>query len=147
MTHLVIPKHARLVAKFPGDWTLYKKQDDGTHSFLWPQFRLMQPPNTKARWGETRTFNLAWNPLEQRFRKDAESLILERRYSGLAAMVELHMSLNYGPEWLTADDGAGVTPEEIQAERARLAELSRERKIRRRLAGKDIGAQHRSIRK
>lgn len=116
---LSIPAGARKLAEFPGPWTLYRRADDG-YSFLWIKLRLMLPPDTPARRGTARAFDLSWNPAECRFARAREVLALLTQQPELAAAADLYLSLNYGPEWLTSEDGGGYTPAEIEAERARL---------------------------
>jgi hypothetical protein len=126
-----IPEHEAAVDL--GDrWTLYHITPTERHSFLWQQFKLMLPPRTGAKWGERRVYNLAWNPLEQRLRKDQYSMHLELDAPGLYMRVMMHLELNFGPDWLTDPHGMGVTADEIQAEIARLKEMSRQSKAARR---------------
>lgn len=127
---LAIPARARKVYDFADGWTLYHLPENG--SFLWQPFRLMLPPGTPARRGVYRRFTLAWNPVDCRFSRAAPTRDLMSQQPGLYAQVELYMSLNFGPEWLASGDGGGYTPDEIQAERERLAEARAERKAARR---------------
>lgn len=120
---LTIPPHAHADERF-GDWTLYRLQDDGRGSFLWPGFKLMLPIDTPIRRGLRRAYWLTWSVDELRMRRDGQSLALEREHADLAKKVEVHMSLNYGPEWLTDPDGAAVSVAEIDAERERLRALA-----------------------
>lgn len=117
---LLIPAYSRKDADFPGEWTLYKLQETGKTSFLWQRFKLMLPPKRPAKRSQSRAFYVTWNPDEQRFAKDAPLARLQRDLPDLYAMLELHMSLNYGPDWLTDRDGGCVTQAEIDQERARL---------------------------
>lgn len=114
----------RKAAEFPGDWTLYHLPETG--SFLWQPFRLMLPPGTPARRGVYRRFTLVWNPVECRFARSRSVLDLLTQQPDLAAEVELCLSLEYGPAWLSSEDGGGYTADEIQAERARLQALRTE---------------------
>lgn len=119
------PASAINEAVFPGDWSLYRLKDDGTRSFLWPEFRLMLPPDTPAKHGQTRRYCLAWSLDEQRLRKDADSLRLERERPDLAAMVAVHLSLNHGPDWM---QDSLYSEEEAAAERVRLKALRAKRR-------------------
>lgn len=132
MSHLIIPPGARREADFNsgGLWTLYRLPYDPRASFLWPAFKLMRPPETRARWGEPRTYPLAWNPLRERFRKDARRLHLERHHPAMFMQLELHMSLHFPPAWLTDPDGGGYSPDEVAAELARLKEARAARRAR-----------------
>jgi hypothetical protein len=125
---LQIPARAIQASTF-SDWTLYRRPDreDG-NTFLWLRFRLMLPPDTPKRNGQARAFDLAWNPAECRFARTRDTLALLTQQPELAAAVELYLSLNYGPEWLSSEDGGGYTPAEIQAETARLAAERAQRK-------------------
>lgn len=121
---LKIPPRSPAVFEHDG-WTLYKRPDDkGVHSFLWQWFKLMRDPKEPAKRGAKRSHGLFWNPVELRFRKDSDSLALERNHPELAAMVELFMSLNYGPDWLASPAGGGYTARQIIAERLRLKAVS-----------------------
>jgi hypothetical protein len=131
MTHLAVPARSIPDSDFPGGWTLYRLPESAASSFLWREFKLMQPPGTPARWGEQRAYSLAWGFLEQRLRRDRGSQALAAR-GELYALVELHMSLNYGPAWLQSEDGGGYTADEITAERMRLSTARAERKAKRR---------------
>lgn len=114
---LAVPVNYRSAVNF-GDWTLYHLPVSPTGSFLWQPFKLMLPPSAPGRWGQKRAYRLAWSPLEQRFAADGVTTALQRAQPTLAAQVELHMSLTYGPDWLT---GPGFyDPEEVEAEQARL---------------------------
>lgn len=126
---LIIPTGARAVSSV-GDWTIYELRPRADASPLWLQFKLMLPPGTPARWGSRRSYYLFWNPLDLRFRKDSDGRALTIEHPGLYERVELVLSLEYGPEWLRRV--AGLSCEEIAAERARLSAIAAERKARRR---------------
>ncbi|MBF6571699.1 MAG: hypothetical protein IVW54_22900 [Candidatus Binataceae bacterium] len=126
---LAIPADARAVAQINA-WTLYQLAPRADDSPLWLRFKLMLPPETPARWGERRSFSLYWNPLGLRFRKDRDAVALYKHSSDLYERVELLLSLEYGPEWLVRV--AGMTLEEIEAEKARLAAYASERRAAKR---------------
>ena len=128
---LTIPNYSRRELTFPGGWTLYRLQEDGRHSFLWPRFKLLLPPGTPAQRGRRRSYDdIRWSPLAQRFAKSPGPGRLQADNPGLYAMVELHMSLQYPPSWLTDPEGAGVTAEEIRVELERLRELRKQKRAR-----------------
>ena len=118
MSRLSIPKGARRVTDFPGDWTLYELRPRADDSPLWPQFKVMLPPGTPGRWGHVRQFYVRWNPVEQRFRRDAIRLALETKEPDLYLRLETFMSLSYTREWL--ESRQGMDGAEIAAECERL---------------------------
>lgn len=124
----VIPPYSRLEDVDLDGWRLYKYPPDDANSFLWMRFKLMHPPRMPRKWGVKRTYTLAWNPMELRFAKSRESHSLSQFRPELCMKVELHMSLKYGPEYLTDPKGANRTPQEIAVERMRLRVLSAQRK-------------------
>jgi len=128
---LKVPAFARLDAEFPGGWALYKLQEDGRQSFLWQQFKVMLPEATPARRGQRRAYLITWGVLEQRWRRDRDTLAFERSEPDLAAQVELHLSLGYDRKWLLDPDGACVTEAEVAAEILRLRALSAKRRAQR----------------
>lgn len=127
MSELIIPNFAQRELTL-GDWTLYMRQFREGQSPLWPSFRLMLPPGTPSGWGRTRVYDMAWNPLELRFARSAASQALERHEPDMYARIVLHLTLNYGPEWLTDPAGAGLTPAGLDAELARLRALHNHRR-------------------
>lgn len=126
---IIRPHDSRRLHQF-GDWALYRVLD--TSSFLWPRFRLMLPDSAPWRRGQHRTFRLTWSPLELRFARDRYTAWFQAEQPDLYAQVELYMSLNHGPEWLTSEDGAGYTQAEVDEERERLRELRAESKAAKR---------------
>lgn len=130
---LTVPENAVVAAQINA-WTLYQLAPRPDDSPLWLRFKLMLPPSTPAKWGERRAFSIYWNPIELRMRKDRDALSLYKHSSDLYERVELVLSLEYGPEWLRRV--AGLTDEEILAEKARLAAYASERRAAKRAAAK-----------
>ena len=135
MSKLIIPQSAELSGRF-GRWTLYRLSDAMSGSFLWVPFKLMLPPSHPARWGERRSYSLAWHPVDMRMRKDSSRVGLEALHPELYYEVELHMSLRYDRAWLMSPAGGGATPADIDAEYARLKNLRATRKALRRVVVK-----------
>lgn len=126
---LSIPAGARAVYSWDG-WTLYELPPRADDSILWWPFRLMLPPDTPARWGLCRAYDLRWNPVELRFQKSGAHRRLASGRPDLSERVELFLALSYGPEWLR--DVMGVNESDVAAERLRLAALAAQRRSRRR---------------
>lgn len=117
---LKIPAGARAAATFDGDWTLYELPSRDGDSFLWLKFKLMLPPNVGRKRGQYRVYRLNWHAADLRFAKDAKLAHLQAELPELFGAVETWLTLNRGPNDLLAD------PEEIAAERKRLAQARRE---------------------
>lgn len=117
MSRLKVPDGARRVAALDS-WTVYELRPRADDSPLWLQVKVMLPPGTPGRWGQVRQYRLRWNPDEQRFRRDAQRLLIETKEPDLYARVETLMSLEYPREWLKANQG--LDDNEIAAERERL---------------------------
>jgi hypothetical protein len=132
---LVAPAGGRAAATFEsaaGVWTLYElpTRDYEGSSPLWQPFKLMLPPETPQRWRARRSYRLTWNADSLRFRRDHDCHALELTHADLHMRVETFMSLTYDAAWLMSN--LGLTPAEIEAERAKLAAAARTRRARRR---------------
>src|SRR5690349_5108271 len=117
MSRLKVPEGARRVAALDA-WTIYELRPRADDSPLWLQIKVMLPPGTRGRWGQVRQYRLRWNPDEQRFRRDAQRLLIETKEPDLYARVETVMSLAYPQDWLRTNQG--LDDSEIAAERERL---------------------------
>jgi hypothetical protein len=113
-----IPAGARKIATFTDGWMLFERAPTQTSSFLWVQFKLQLPEDTRKRNGVKRTFWLTWNPLVGRLANSGDAHALRQRHPDLYEQVVLELKMTYTLAWLTEVDGRDQT--EINAEIGRL---------------------------
>jgi hypothetical protein len=87
-------------------------------SFLWIRFKIMLPPQTRAKWGSKRSYWINWGPAFGRLARGGDAAALQAQQPELYEQILLELKMSFSKSWLIASEGQ--TDASINAEVGRL---------------------------